>query len=227
MTDLIIFDCDGVLMNSEELTIKKEINFIQNHTCSKFSVSDYVNKFTGLSEDRWIKAVNELRSSQNLKIISPQEFERFKLETDAFIKENINIMPGVEYFLSKLKKPLAVASNNSKENLYYFLRKTGLEKYFQANIFSADVVASGKPEPDLFLYIAKKMNYRPSNCVVVEDSINGIVAAKKAGMKVVRYAGGSSIPAKTILNYGVEGIIESFLEDIDYSIYNLFFNDDN
>lgn len=225
MANLIIFDCDGVLINSERLTLIEEIDFVQRHTFLKFSVNDYINKFTGLTKDEWIKSINELRYSQNLTAIPTEEFDRFILETDKYIRENISLIPGIKSFLNKLNKPFIVASNNSKENLSFMLKKTGLDKYFQFNVFSADVVGKGKPEPDLLIYISQKMNCHPSNCVVVEDSINGIIAAKKAGMKVIGYIGDSMVSAETMLKYGADGIIESFLVDLDSSIHNLLFSD--
>lgn len=227
MINLVIFDFDGVLINSEKLALIREINFVQKYRHKKINTNDYVNKFSGLEKHKWIESINEIQDSENFDKIPAEAFEKFIIETDKYVKKNVSVTPGVKSFLKKIDKPIAIASNNSEDYLCSMLKKTGLHKYFQSSIFSADIVGVGKPAPDLFLYVSKKMKCSPLNCVVIEDSISGIIAAKNAGMKVVGFVGNSLVDSETMLRHGADGVISSFTEKINPSIYNLFIDNKN
>lgn len=215
---LIIFDFDGVLVNTEELTLRIELDFVRNTLGRTIDTQDYIGKFTGMAEDKWITEVQQLPAHGHPRGIDPAQLISFKARVTEAVEEKIAIIPGAEAFLDKLKKPVAVASNSSKQHLSFGLKKTGLDRFFNGNVFSAESVPSGKPEPDLFLYAADQMGFQPEICLVIEDSANGVLAAKKAGMSVIGFTGGGHCPplhSETLLKCGADTILSSFDETLD------------
>lgn len=183
---LVIFDCDGVLVDSEPLAaaaLAAELVACGIATTAQECLDNY----TGLSLESVIAGI-EARWARKL----PPDFrDRLKeRDYDAF-RRHLKPIPGVEALLSSLKKPKCVASSGSLEKLSVTLNATGLMPYFAPHVFSAEQVARGKPAPDLFLFAAERMQASPSRCLVVEDSIAGVIAARAAGMEVIGYAGGS------------------------------------
>jgi beta-phosphoglucomutase-like phosphatase (HAD superfamily) len=102
-------------------------------------------------------------------------------------------MAGLIDALGEIDVPVCVASSSQPERIRVSLTLTGLIDRFEPAIFSAAAVAHGKPAPDLFLYAAGKMGGSPAECLVIEDSPAGILAARRAGMRVFAFAGGSHI----------------------------------
>jgi HAD superfamily hydrolase (TIGR01509 family) len=100
-------------------------------------------------------------------------------------------MPGIEAALSGIKSPVCIASSSAPERLQHTLSLVGLFNRFNPHIFSATQVGRGKPAPDLFLFAAKQMGVEPRTCLVVEDSVAGVMAAVDAGMRVIGFTGGS------------------------------------
>lgn len=182
---LVIFDCDGVLVDSEPIaaaSLAAELANAGFATTPEQCVAD----FTGLSLDSVIARV-EARSRRRL----PAGFrERLRARDYAAFRESLQPVPGVRALLDKLATPRCVASSGSLEKLDVTLSATGLLDEFAPNIFSAEQVERGKPAPDLFLYAAASMGISPRDCVVVEDSVAGIMAACAAGMDVIGFAGG-------------------------------------
>lgn len=186
LPDLIIFDCDGVLVDSEPLAaaaLAAELAATGIETTSQ----ECLDRYIGLSLDSVIACIEE-RWERNL----PNDFrDRLKeRDYDAF-RRYLRPIPGVEALLAALTMPKCVASSGSLEKLGVTLTATGLMPYFAPHVFSAEEVARGKPAPDLFLYASERMGVTPDRCVVVEDSIAGVTAARAAGMDVIGYAGGS------------------------------------
>lgn len=185
MPELIIFDCDGVLVDSEPLAaaaLAAELADAGIETTAQ----ECLDHFTGLSMESVIACIED-RWRRRL----PATFrERLKeRDYDAF-RRHLRPIPGVEALLSSLTTPKCVASSGSLEKLEVTLTATGLMTHFAPNVFSAEQVARGKPAPDLFLYAAERMGASPDRCFVVEDSIAGVTAARAAGMDVIGYAGG-------------------------------------
>jgi len=182
---LVIFDCDGVLVDSEPIaaaSLAAELANAGFATTPEQCVAD----FTGLSLDSVIAQV-EARSRRRL----PAGFrERLRSRDYAAFRESLQPVPGVRALLDRLATPRCVASSGSLQKLDVTLSATGLLDDFAPNIFSAQQVERGKPAPDLFLYAAASMGISPQDCVVVEDSVAGIVAACAAGMGVIGFAGG-------------------------------------
>lgn len=184
--DLIIFDCDGVLVDSEPLAAAALASELAGCGIAT-TAQECLDNYTGLSLESVIASI-ETRWARKL----PLDFrERLKeRDYDAF-RRHLKPIPGVEALLSSLKKPKCVASSGSLEKLSVTLSATGLMPYFAPHVFSAEQVAHGKPAPDLFLFAARRMDTPPRRCLVVEDSIAGVTAACAAGMEVIGYAGGS------------------------------------
>ncbi len=184
--DLVIFDCDGVLVDSEPLAAAALAAELADAGIDT-TAAECLDIYTGLSLESVIAGI-EARWARTL----PSDFrERLKQrDYDAF-RRHLRPIPGVEMLLTALQTPKCVASSGSLEKLAVTLGATGLMRHFAPNVFSAEQVARGKPAPDLFLYAARRMGAAAERCIVVEDSVAGVTAARAGGMKVVGYAGGS------------------------------------
>lgn len=180
-----IFDMDGVLIDSQPLHYQVDMAVLDR--CGVAAEMDMVTPFTGMSApDRWpaYKARHGLAPSVDALI---QLQNGILMET--FRREPLSAITGIPALLAALtdeKQPLAVASSSSHALIALILEKIGVAAYFSV-VVSGEDVAAGKPAPDVFLYAAEKLNTPPAACVVVEDSPNGIRAAKNAGMVCVAY----------------------------------------
>jgi HAD superfamily hydrolase (TIGR01509 family) len=183
--ELVIFDCDGVLIDSERLAVKVDV-LVLRELGWPLSEAEVVERFVGRS-DRDTQAVIEAHLGRRLPIDWEEQVQ--PLYRRAF---EVNLAPveGVLETLDQITLPSCVASSGTHEYLRYPLGLTGLYERFEGRIFSAEDVAAGKPAPDLFLYAADRMGVDPGACVVVEDSNSGVEAARAAGMRVLAFAGG-------------------------------------
>ncbi len=186
MVQLVIFDCDGVLADSEVISARVLAAELRPYGLTMDE--DYIfRNFVGQS---FPKVADKIRARFQLDV--PQDFEaayRAKL-VDAFA-EGLSRTPGLGDVLDHLNCPRCVATSSSPPRVARTLRITGLDGYFGKDVFTASEVQNGKPAPDLFLHTASKMAVSPENCLVIEDSMAGILAARAAGMEVWRYIGGS------------------------------------
>ncbi|MDH5750180.1 MAG: HAD family hydrolase [Rhodospirillales bacterium] len=181
---LIIFDCDGVLVDSEPIA-NRVLSGLLTELGLPVSPEDCRDQFVGLS----IPSVRQ-QAERILGRALPHTFEDELWARDraAFATE-LKPVAGIARVLESLPRPFCVASSGSLEKIRNSLTLTGLLKYFEPNLFSAAQVAHGKPAPDLFLYAAKRMKTPAADCVVIEDSRAGIQAARAAGMRVLGFAG--------------------------------------
>lgn len=193
MIKAIIFDMDGVLVDSEPFHIEIEKQqFLQ----SKLSVSNEEHsQYMGVASDVMWKEIAEHHS---INVSVEDLIEQFKIKSIQYFSEleEIPIMPGLVDFLEKLSRnnfPMAVASSSYPEIIKIILEKTGLRKYFQV-VVSSQEAGKSKPEPDVFLLAARKLGIPAKECMVVEDSANGIKAAQAAGMSCVAYQGTGANP---------------------------------
>lgn len=184
--NLVIFDSDGVLVDSEIISANLLIECL--HSLSIDINFEYVQgNFLGRSFSYIVENINK-----NFNVLLPESFEetyRHKL-LEAF-KNELQPIEGVVDVLSQLSVDCCLASSSSRERIEISLANTSLIKWFPDRIFTADQVEHGKPAPDLFLYAAQNMGYAPENCLVIEDSRSGIQAAMSAGMEVMHFVGGS------------------------------------
>jgi HAD superfamily hydrolase (TIGR01509 family) len=183
--ELVIFDCDGVLIDSERLAVKVDVRVFRDLGWS-LTEEEVIERFVGRS-DRDTQAAIEAHLGRKL----PAGWsERYKpLYEQAFAAE-LAPVAGVLEALERIELPTCIASSGTHEYLRYMLGLTGLYRRFEGRIFSADDVARGKPAPDLFLHAANRMGASPARCVVIEDSRPGVDAARAAGMRVLAFAGG-------------------------------------
>lgn len=186
--DLVIFDCDGVLIDSEIISSTTLIAELE-----AFGVSvtfDYFqNNFLGRSFPKVADAVR-----QTFDVALPDAFEaNYRHQLLAAFETQLQPTHLVAKVLECVATPKCVATSSSPTRVKRSLSLTGLEHFFGDDVFTSSLVANGKPAPDLFFYAAEKMNVIPQRCLVIEDSLPGIEAAVAAGMHVWRYTGGSHL----------------------------------
>jgi HAD superfamily hydrolase (TIGR01509 family) len=191
VVELIIFDCDGVLVDSERLAIKIDARVLASLGWP-LTEAEIIERFVGVSDIDFTRAI-ESHLGRRLPENWEAEFE--PLYRNAFAAE-LRPVDGIVEALDRIAVSNCVASSGTHEKLRYTLGLTGLYDRFNGRIFSATQVSRGKPVPDLFLYAAERMGVVPDACVVVEDSVNGVRAARAAGMKVLAYSGGVTSASK-------------------------------
>lgn len=204
MKPLIIFDCDGVLIDSEGIACRVEAEVLSECGAS-FSEEDVIREFVGVSEKDML-----LRLRREFDIILPEDYaDRVNTRFRDECVRHLEPMDGILELLDALTNDRCVASSSSPERLDFTLGLTGLLERFSGRIYSSTMVERGKPAPDLFLFAAEQMGYPPEACIVVEDSIAGVQAAKAAGMRVIGFLGGSHIRKghkELLLNEHVDSI---------------------
>jgi HAD superfamily hydrolase (TIGR01509 family) len=183
----VIFDCDGVLVDSEKLALEVELDVLAELGLT-FERDDYVLRFMGLSADAFHAAIEEEAQKRLGRSIQAEVrgSERLRQVMIAQLTE----VPGALEAVVALKLPKAIASSGSRAGLERKLKQTGLWDHFTPHVFSADHVANAKPAPDLFLHAARSLDVAPADCLVLEDSVNGVIGAKAAGMTVWGFLGG-------------------------------------
>lgn len=184
--DLVIFDCDGVLVDSEVLACRAVAEALASigHELSAEAVAE---RFVGISNKDMYAALERERGAK-----LPADFDAaMNRIAAALFERELRAMPGLDRALASLAERRCVASSSTPAMLAKKLAWTGLSASFGDAVFSAAAVARGKPAPDLFLYAAERMATAPARALVVEDSVPGIQAAKEAGMAVFGFTGGS------------------------------------
>ena len=203
----IIFDCDGVLVDSEKLSCKALNVVFEKH----FNIdigTDYskvIGKALKDSFAYYFTTFNvDIDSSIDLRILYQEKDTAYQ----NLAINNLKSFPGVIELLNFLQKTtlkFTVASSGTHEKILFNLEQGRLKKYFSI-ITSADEVTNGKPQPDLFLLSAKKLNLEPESCLVIEDSISGIKAAKSANMLAIGVT--NTFDSKSLQEAGADKIIE-------------------
>ena len=181
--DLVIFDCDGVLVNSEPLTNRVYVQMLGEYG-HQVNTEEYLREFSGAVMYKRLEV-----TSQKLNWNPPSNFlsifnERLSLLTES----ELTPVPGIHDLIDSLSVPICVASNGSREEILLRLRIAQLTERFGSAIYSGLEVAHPKPAPDVYLAAAKGFNVPPSRCIVIEDSVPGVTAAVRAGMKVYGHA---------------------------------------
>jgi len=180
--DLVIFDCDGVLIDSEPLSIRADVECLAEYGI-EMSAEEILERYTGTSG---MVADLEARFGRPLSGFA----ERHRQLVRPRFEAELRAMPGVAAVIDSLVYRRCIASSSSPEGLRHTLSLVGLYERFRPHIFSAAEVARGKPAPDLFLHAAARMGAEPRRCVVIEDSRPGIAAAIAAGMTAIGFTGG-------------------------------------
>jgi len=205
MQSLVIFDCDGVLVDSERLS-HVVLQQMLAESGVALSFEDTVLRFMGNSIPACMAAVSELLGNS----LPPDFFTRFARRTRAAFEESLTPVPGVEQVLASLATQYCVASNGDHAKVRFTLGHTGLLGRFEGRIFTADDVAHPKPAPDLFLHAARMLSADPGRTTVVEDTPTGIAAAKAAGMKAIGFA--AMTPAARLQAAGADAVAVTMAE---------------
>ncbi len=185
---LVIFDCDGVLVDSERLTVAIEARLL-TELGAPHSEQEVVDAFMGRTAAAGQRVLEQLLGPE----LAAEFDRRSTVEIRQAFSSSLAPVAGVELVLAALRTqnlPYCVASSGSHEKMRLTLGLTGLADEFAGRIFSASEVARGKPFPDLFVHAARSMGVEPARCVVVEDSVPGVQAAVAAGMTVYGFTGG-------------------------------------
>jgi HAD superfamily hydrolase (TIGR01509 family) len=185
MTELIIFDSDGVLVDSEKIALAVLVRAASAEGVA-LSMDDAFRSFRGRKMADCVREI-ERRSG---RLVREHFADDLRQATTLAFDAELKPVEGVYAALAEITVPVCVASNGPMSKLTHTLGLTKLLSRFEGRVFSAYEVGSWKPDPGLFLHAAQTLGVRPSRCVVVEDSLSGIHAAKAAGMRVLGFTGG-------------------------------------
>ncbi|AJR02510.1 HAD family hydrolase [Siansivirga zeaxanthinifaciens] len=178
----IIFDCDGVLVDTE-VTSNQLLVAMANKYGANIDLDYAMKHFKGSHFDDCLSIIKTLVTED-----VPQSFEtEYRTELDKQFKATVKPIKGVKEVIENLNIPFCVASSGTDEKIRLNLGLVGLLPYFEGKIFSCYTIKKWKPEPDVFLLAAKTMGYKPDECLVIEDSKLGVLGAKNGGFDVYGY----------------------------------------
>jgi len=210
--DLILFDCDGVLVDSEIIAAEVESKLLRD---SGFDITaeDMCIRFAGMD---WKSILLTIEQEADIPV-SAQLLDKSEKLLDAALLRRVKMIEGVRYALAKITEQRCICSNSSSPRLDLMLTKVGLKPFFEGHIYSAKDLGPDrtKPKPDIYLHGAKQFGADPSRCLVIEDSIHGVHAARAAGMRVIGFTGGShTYPthADRLTDAGAETVISRMVE---------------
>lgn len=182
---LVIFDCDGVLVDSEVVSNRVLVANLARHGLS-LTLDDCMGLFVGGT------MVGVMKKARTLGADLPDDWvDQIYGETYARLREGVPLVDGIAALLQALDHaciPFCVASNGSEDKMRITLGQNGLWAVFAGRMFSAHVLGKAKPDPALFLAAARQFDTPPQDCVVIEDSPSGVTAAARAGMRCLGYA---------------------------------------
>ena len=201
--DLVIFDCDGVLVDSERVANEVFARVLREVCNLEFTLEQMFETFVGHSKAQCLAKVEEMIGQP-----PPAEIERrYREDINRALADSVTAIAGIEVVLDRLTLPCCVASSGSHDKMRLTLGKTGLIDSFGGNIFSTSEVERGKPHPDIYLYAAARMGATdPARCLVIEDSPLGVVGAVAAGMRVFGFA--ELMPAQRLHEAGAHRVFE-------------------
>ena len=201
--ELIIFDCDGVLVDSERLANEVFAGVLEEVCGLQFTLQDMFDTFVGHSRLQCLQKIEALIGEP-----PPDELDRrYQQDINQALAQSVVAIDGIETVLEQLSLPCCVASSGSHEKMQMTLGKTGLIDYFDGNIFSTSDVERGKPHPDIYLHAAASMGVDdPARCLVIEDSPIGVTGAVAAEMKVFGFA--ELMPAHRLQASGAHLVFE-------------------
>jgi HAD superfamily hydrolase (TIGR01509 family) len=186
--DLIIFDCDGVLVDSEIIAAEVESKLL-TEAGYPISVEEMGERFAGMT---WHNILLQVEREASIPL-SATLLDKSEQILDVRLARDVKAIPGVPFALARLDMPRCICSNSSTARLDMMLTKVGLKELFAPHIYSAKDLGPdrAKPKPDIFLHGAEQFDMPPSQVVVVEDSVHGVHAARAAGMRVIGFTGAS------------------------------------
>lgn len=205
--DLVIFDCDGVLVDSEPIALAQLVERL-SRAGIEVEPEEAKARFLGRS----LSGVRETIAEAYGHRFSDAELRTMRAELHERLRRDLKPVEGVVALLEGLDTARCVASSSQPDRVRLSLQATGLLPYFEPHIFSAAMVARGKPAPDLFLYAAERMGASPDATLVIEDSPAGVAAARSADMRVLGFTGGGHAcslgDAETLREAGAEAVFD-------------------
>lgn len=201
----ILFDCDGVLIDTEIVAAEVVTNWLNSENVL-ITIEEFIKDYTGKT---FTDIINILKENGSLKpdLDVTQVVPKF----DAFIRENQRPIHGVRDMLNSLTIPRSVVSNSDKDYVALALEKLEITHHFEGRIYSAEMVSKGKPDPAVYTLALSELSLSKEEVIVVEDSVSGVIAAKAAGLKTIGYLGGSHVRtghANQLLMAGVDVLVK-------------------
>lgn len=212
--DAVIFDCDGVLVDSETLAIEVEIALLAD--CGLvYHPDDYRHRFLGLNDAAFREALARDCQDRTGRALPDDFLHRAHTQRWDACQTRLAEVAGCGAAVAALNRPKAVASSSGAAFLREKLRLTGLLEAFDPHVYSADLVARAKPHPDIFLHAAAALAVAPDRCLALEDSVNGVRSALAAGMTVWGFAGGGHMDAGSsarLIEAGADRVVADWPE---------------
>jgi HAD superfamily hydrolase (TIGR01509 family) len=210
--DLIIFDCDGVLVDSEIIAAEVESRLL-TEAGYPIGVEEMGERFAGMT---WQNILLTVEREASIPLSASLLDKSEKLLDDRLARE-VKVIDGVKFALSRLRRPYCICSNSASHRLELMLSKVGLKDIFAPHVYSAKDLGPDrvKPKPDIFLHGAKQFGADPARTLVIEDSVHGINGARAAGMRVVGFTGAShTYPshADRLTDAGAETVISRMID---------------
>jgi HAD superfamily hydrolase (TIGR01509 family) len=199
--ELLIFDCDGVLVDSEMITNRVFARML-NELGISVTIEDMFERFVGRSMPQCLEIITGLLGGP-----VPEGFvEDYYRQSREALKRDLKAVPDIEAVLASVDLPFCVASSGTHEKMQTTLGVTGLLPYFRGKIYSVTEVARSKPFPDVYLYAARQQGARPEDCAVIEDTPTGVSAGVAAGMTVFGYC--ALMPKHRLIEAGAHHTFE-------------------
>lgn len=210
--ELTIFDCDGVLVDSEIIAARVESKLL-NEAGYPISVEEMGERFAGMT---WKNILLSVEKEVDIPL-SASLLDKSETLLDQRLAREVKIIEGVSFALSRIEGPRCICSNSSVHRLDSMLTKVGLKEHFAPNIFSAKDLGADrvKPKPDIYLHALSQMGVAAKKAVVVEDSVHGVHAARDAGIRVIGFTGAShTYPshADRLTDAGAETVISRMVD---------------
>ena len=210
MISHIIFDCDGVLIDSEKISMDVDLALLAQNGID-LSEAEMHHRFVGTTFEAMVR---ELESEYKRTLPPDLSARKDGMMLDLY-RRDLKPVPGVIPMLNKLNLPKSIGTNGPRDRALAALRMTGLEPYFGERLTTYEDVKNGKPAPDIYLLAAQRAGFKPSHCLVVEDSVTGVTSALAAGCKVIGFTGVAHDPAakaKELKKLGVSHVIQDMNE---------------
>jgi beta-phosphoglucomutase-like phosphatase (HAD superfamily) len=214
MVSAVIFDCDGVLVDSEILAHEIEIEVLQSIGLH-YDRHEFTQRFMGMSDAAFFAALDEDGKARLGRSIIAEIQGPMNDKLQKAVAERLVEVSGAARAVRAVSRAKAVASSSTLDRLRIKLGKTGLWQSFAPHIYSAEHVTHAKPAPDLFLHAASELGVAPAECLVIEDSVNGVLAGRAAGMRVWGFGGGGHMTERItarLSEVGAERIVETWAE---------------
>ena len=213
MISHVIFDCDGVLIDSEKISMDVDIALLAQNGID-LTEAEMHHRFVGTTFEAMVA---ELEIEYKRTLPSDLSARKDGMMLDLY-RRGLKPVPGVIPMLNKLKLPRSIGTNGPRDRALEALRMTGLEPFFGGRLTTYEDVKNGKPAPDIYLLAAKRAGFRPAHCLVVEDSVTGATSALAAGCQVIGFSGVAHDPvakAKELASLGVSHVIHDMGDLLD------------